>query len=273
MTKSGLKNEINLDFDDLISEVKCINCGKITFNIPKINDVINLLTCKECKELTIVHTINNGGITLFTRQQLKEALEKCFDGNEFNVYKRLNEFKNVILEIGCLGCGKGSFNMPFDLDKNNMWSCEYCHEITIVHIMNYGGISLATQRQKESAYNNYMSKIEHYLGSLQILLNETDDDMRETKKVLKNDTTGLWLRKGDSFHLDFTHQVKNKWGKRLQELKKYFTVQVKQTGLIGFVEILEDVNDEYYDSVENDFISRDINLSDFNEELLTEYLV
>jgi hypothetical protein len=61
---------------------------------------------------------------------------------------KLEDLKDLIYEINCLGCGKVSFNIPFIINTYHTLTCKSCCEVNIFHILENGSIAFATAKQK-----------------------------------------------------------------------------------------------------------------------------
>lgn len=109
MNKPNKKKQIQKLHDELIFEVACLHCGKTNFNLPYILDSFSQVTCPECKQLTIAHVLNDGGIAIATQ----EERNKAYHAFSKKVDSLLRKTKNRILSHHSYRKYDGSFrNYP-----------------------------------------------------------------------------------------------------------------------------------------------------------------
>lgn len=73
---------------------------------------------------------------------------------------------NLIFEVACLGCGKTVFNLPYIPDSYHSITCKECGEVTIVNVLENGGLAVSTLKQREEAFKIYIEDIKNYIKTV-----------------------------------------------------------------------------------------------------------
>lgn len=104
-------------------------------------------------------------------------------------------WEELIFEVGCLGCGKTAFTLPYREGTHHTMTCQQCGEITIAHVLTGGNLAMATAVQRDEEVERFGIRLEEYLSTWAVRGHDSDGEIYDFFGPVKLD----WEKVGLSY--------------------------------------------------------------------------